>query len=243
MDLWNVFFFVCRLISVIIIMTIFTICCFMMPRSTMPFGIFARIVLYLIGFQVAPHVGTPDPTAKMLISNHPGGHTDGLTWISALPDNVGFVARSDGFIIASKIIHAFNNHRKCVLVRKAEKENTVQRMKDFLQENPDNKLMIAAEGGIASLCGVNPKAELFEFRTGGFRVADRVQPILIRSRDPIPDMPVHVKDYIPFMWRHRDDPPKTLYVEYLPAVDREKDESPEDFCKRVRKIMQDHANA
>lgn len=208
----------------------------------MPYGVFSRIMLYLIGFHVAPHVGVPDPTARVLISNHPCGHTDGLTWISSLPDNVGFVARSDGFLLARKIIHAFNNSRKCVLVRKAEKENTVQRMKEFLKENPDNKLMIAAEGGEASLCGMVPKAELFPFRTGGFRASDRVQPILIRSTKPIPDVPVHVKDYIPYMWRHRNEPPTTIYIEYLPAVEREPKESVEDFCKRVRKMMQDHAD-
>lgn len=226
----------------LIIMTVFTICCFLLPCSTMPYAVFARVVIYLLGFHIAPHVGTPDPTAQMLISNHPGGHTDGLTWICTLPDNVGFVARSNGFIVARKIIHAFSTQRKCVLVRKQEKENTVQRMKEFLKENPNNRLMLAAEGGEASLFGVKPNVQLFEFRTGGFRVSDRVQPIIIRSRDPIPDFPVHVGDYIPYMWRHRADAPKTLYIEYLPAVDRLPDETPEAFSKRVRAIMQDHVD-
>lgn len=242
MNWWNLFYFVFRVISVVLWVSLFVGCCFLMPIKTLPFPLFARVALYLLGFNLAPHKGTPDPDARILISNHPGCHTDGMVWVAGLPYEVGFVARSNGMIVASKIITAFNKHRNCVLVRSSEKENTVQRMKDFLNDHPNKKIMIAAEGGDASKCGLVPKAELYPFRTGGFRVVDKVQPILIRSAEPLHDMPRDVEQYIPYMWRHRDDPPQTLYIEYLPSVERNPEETPEDFAKRVRSIMQKHAD-
>lgn len=240
MDLWNLFYFIVRLISLLLVVAVFVGCCFLMPIRTLPFPLFAKVALYLIGFNLAPHKGVVDPNARVLISNHPGCHTDGLVWVAGLPYEVGFVARSNGMVIARKVIHAFDKHRKCVLVSKSEKENTVQRMKEFLEGHPDKKIMIAAEGGDASKCGLVPGAELYPFRTGGFRVTDRVQPILIRSDIPIEDMPITADKYISYMWRHRNDPPVTLYIEYLPSVVREPDETPEDFAKRVRTIMQEH---
>lgn len=218
------------------------LCCFLMPISTLPFPLFARGALYLIGFNLAPHQGIVDPDARILISNHPGCHVDGMVWVAGLPYHVGFVARSNGVLPARKIINAFNNHRACVLVRASEKENTVERMKEFLEKHPDKKIMIAAEGGDASRCGLVPKAELYPFRTGGFRVTDKVQPILVRSVNPIEDMPREISKFIPYMWKHRNDPPETLYIDYLPAVDRLQDETPENFSKRVRTIMQNHAD-
>lgn len=242
MHLWNFFYFIVRVILLILLVGLFICCCLLMPIKTLPFPIFARAALYLVGFNLAPHHGVVDSEARVLISNHPGCHVDGMVWVAGLPHHVGFVARKDGVPPTNIIIDAFDNHRKCVLVRHEEKENTVARMKEFLKVYPTKKIMIASEGGEASMCGLVPKDKLLKFRTGGFRVADRVQPILIRSSVPVLDMPRHVPDFIPYMWRHRNDPPTTLYIEYLPAVSRSADESPEDFCTRVRDIMQTHAD-
>ncbi len=235
---WNLFYFIARVILLILWVGFFLLCCLIMPIKTLPFPIFARGALYLIGFNLAPHQGVADPDARILISNHPGCQVDGLVWVSGLPHHIGFVARADAVPPAHIVVKAFNNHRKCVLVSRTEKENTVERMKQFLKDHPDKKIMLAAEGGDASMCGLVPKEVLFKFRTGGFRVTDRVQPMLVRSTTPIPDMPRLISEFIPYMWRHRDEPPATLYIEYLPAVDREEDESPEDFSVRVRDIMQ-----
>lgn len=240
MELWNLFYFVFRLVSMIIWISVFVGCCFLMPIKTLPFPVFSRVALYLLGFNLAPHKGVPDPEARMLITNHPGCHTDGMIWCAGLPYEIGFVARSNGMIVARKIIHAFDKHRKCVLVSYTEKENTVQRMKDFLKQYPDKKIMIAAEGGNASQFGFVPGAKLLKFRTGGFRVIDRVQPVLIRSVEPVLDTPRTVNQYVSYMWRHRNDPPVTLYIEYLPSVERKQDESVEDFTERVRQYMQNH---
>lgn len=213
-----------------------------MPIKTLPFPLFSRATLYLIGFNLAPHQGVVDRDARMLISNHPGCQVDALVWAAGMPSNVGFVVRGDAVPPAHIITNAFNKHRKCVMVNRAEKENTVERMKQYLKDFPDRKIMIAAEGGDASKCGLVPKEVLLKFRTGGFRVTDRVQPTLVRSTAPIPDMPRLISEFIPYMWRHRDEAPATLYIDYLPAVDRLEDETPEDYAVRVREIMQTYAD-
>lgn len=241
-SLWNIFYFVCRLVSLVLLLIALAVCMVLMPIRTLPFPLFARMALYLIGFNIAPHKGVIDPDAKILISNHPGCYVDGLIWSATLPLNVGFVAREDGKFPARNLIHALDKHRKCVLVSYAEKQNTVQRMKDFLNTYSDKKLMIAAEGSPASECGFVPNAKFFKFRTGGFRVADKVQPILIKSIKPIPDVPKLTGEIVPYMWRHRAEPPITIYIEYLPSVTRNEDESVEDFIERVRSNMQSNVD-
>jgi hypothetical protein len=228
--------FLLRLVSFIVLLFITTLL-FLVGAKNIPLPLLCRIGLHLLGFEIGPSVGTMDPTCRVVISNHPGMHMDGLIWIATLPKTCSYLARKDTAQLVRWVVHMVASQLSIVFVSRAEKENTVERMKQFLEENPDKSIMIAPEGSYATAAGIIG-TDLYPFRTGGFRLSDRVQPMLIVSETSVPDVPQEAKDFISYMWRHRSDPPTILRTVYLHPMTRLEDESVEDFVERVRSSMQ-----